>query len=151
MRTAPKRTALSIAGLALVLGGLAGCGSSDSGGGSDGGSAAGMPTDASQEEFCANFKGLADDLSTLDPTGDASEAISTLQDAADQMAETGTPDGISDEARHGLEVTLAAIQGLPDDATADDITNLESTLSEADKKDAQAFDDYLSEECPDIS
>ena len=52
------------------------------------------------------------------------------------MESTGTPSDIPDEARSGLEVTLQAIQGLPDDATLDDITNLEKTLSDAEQKDA---------------
>ena len=140
------RTALTLAGFVLVLGGLAGCGGSDSDGG-DGGDSGGMPTSASKEDFCGNFQGLAEDLGKLDPQSDASTAVKALHDAADQMRETGTPEDIPDDARHGLEVTLDAISGLPDDATSDDISNLETTLSEEDQKDAAAFDKYLSEEC----
>ncbi|WP_395690450.1 hypothetical protein [Nocardioides sp.] len=145
MRTA-QRTALTVAGVALALGTLAGCGGSD--GGSDGGGG-GMPTSASKEDFCGNFEQLAKDLGGLG-TGDASKAVSTLQSAADDMAATGTPEGIPDDARHGLEVTLDAISGLPDDATVDDISNLEKSLSEEDQKDADAFDAYLSKECGEI-
>lgn len=145
-----KKTALTIAGLALVLGGLAGCGSSDSGGGSEGGDSAGMPTTASTEEFCANFENLAADLAKLDPTADAASAITALQDAADQMASTGTPEGIPDDARRGLEVTLQAIEDLPEDATAEDISGMETSLSADDKADAKAFDTYLTSECGDL-
>ena len=140
------RTALTLAGFVLVLGGLAGCGGSDSDGGSDGDSG-GMPTNASKDAFCANFQGLAEDLGKLDPEADTASAVTALHDAADKMRETGTPEGIPDDARHGLEVTLDAISGLPDDATSDDISKLESTLSEEDQKDAAAFDTYLSDEC----
>jgi hypothetical protein len=139
------RTALTLAGFVLVMGGLAGCGS-DSDGGSDGDSG-GMPTNASKDAFCANFQSLAEDLGQLDPTADPSAAVQALQDAADKLRETGTPEGIPDDARHGLEVTLDALSGLPDDATADDISNLDQSLSEEDQKDSDAFDSYLGDEC----
>jgi hypothetical protein len=142
------RTALTLAGFVLVLGGLAGCGGDDSDGGS--GDSGGMPTSASKEDFCGNFQGLAEDLGKLDPQSDASTAVKALHDAADQMRETGTPENIPDDARHGLEVTLDAISGLPDDATAEDIGKLEQSLSEQDQKDADAFDSYLSDECPEL-
>ena len=141
------RTALTIAGFALAMGGLVGCGGSDSGGSDSGG---GMPTDASTSEFCQNFKDLTTDLGKVDPEGDGADAVSALKDAADQMESTGTPSDIPDEARSGLEVTLQAIQGLPDDATLDDITNLEKTLSDAEQKDADAFDTYLQDTCADL-
>ena len=142
------RTALTIAGFVLLTGGLVGCGSSDSGGsGSDGSSSGDMPTSASKEEFCGNFQSLVQDLGKLDPTKDPSAAITALKDAADKMQATGTPDGIPDDARHGLEVTLTAIQGLPADATTDDISKLDQTLSAGDQKDSDAFDAYLKDEC----
>ena len=149
MRTALRPLmgpALGVAGIVLAMGTLAGCGGSDSD--SDGG---GMPTSASKEEFCGNFEDLASDLGSLDDSStDMSKAVSTLQSAADKMAATGTPDGIPDDARNGLKVTLEAIQSLPDDATVDDISNLEDTLSDADQKDADAFDGYLEDTCGEI-
>ena len=141
------RTATLLAGFVLVLGGLAGCGSDDSSDGDSDSSSESMPTDASKDDFCANFQSLAEDLGQLDPTKDASAAVKALHTAVDKMRATGTPDGIPDDARHGLEVTLDALGGLPDDATADDISGLEDSLSEADQKDADAFDSYLSDEC----
>lgn len=138
------RTATLLAGFVLVMGGLAGCGGSDSDGGNDSG---GMPTDASKDAFCGNFQGLAEDLGKLDPQSDSATAVKALHDAADQMRATGTPEGIPDDARQGLEVTLDAISGLPDDATAEDISKLEGTLSDAEQKDADAFDTYLQDEC----
>lgn len=138
------RTALTLAGFVLVMGGLAGCGDDSSDGGGDSG---GMPTDASKETFCGNFQALAEDLGQLDPTTDPSAAVQTLQDAADKLRETGTPEGIPDDARHGLEVTLDALSGLPDDATAEDISNLDQSLSDDDQKDSDAFDSYLEDEC----
>ncbi|HEU5036848.1 MAG TPA: hypothetical protein VFT70_07580 [Nocardioides sp.] len=142
------RTATLLAGLVLVMGGLVGCGGSD--GDSDGDSA-GMPTNASKEEFCGNFQSLSDDLGELDPDSEASEAIKALHSAAGDMRSTGTPEDIPADARHGLEVTLDAITALPEDADAEDIGKLEDSLSEADQKDSDAFDSYLSDECPDLS
>ncbi|MCB0896154.1 MAG: hypothetical protein KDB43_12400, partial [Nocardioidaceae bacterium] len=120
-----------------------GCGGSDSSDGSSGG----MPTDATVEDFCGNFEDLQRNFGSLDTESDASEAVATLQDAADQMEKTGTPEDIPDDARNGLEVTLGAIQGLPDDATVDDISNLENSLSDAEQKDADAFNAYLEDTC----
>jgi hypothetical protein len=140
------RTALKLAGLVLVMGGLVGCGGSDSSDGDSGDSAA-MPTDASKDEFCANFQGLAEDLAKQDPTKDPSAAVQTLKDAVGKMRETGTPDGIPDDARHGLQVTLDAISSLPEDAKAGDISGLEDQLSKDERADADAFDSYLGNEC----
>jgi hypothetical protein len=141
------RTALTLAGLALVAGGLAGCGGDDSTESAGDGGATALPTSAERSEFCANFSTLAEDLGQLDPQGDPSEAVRTLQDASRRMRETGTPDDIPADARHGLEVTLDAIDGLPQDATTEDISKLDDDFSEQEKADSDAFDSYLAQEC----
>lgn len=140
------RTALTIAGAALVLGSLAGCGGSDSGGGSDDS----MPTSASTEEFCGNFADLQESLTSLGADAEPADAVAALQDAADQMAETGVPEDATDQEAGGLQATIEAIQSLGDDATLEDISNLESTLSEEAKTDAEAFDAYLQKTCPEL-
>ncbi|MGY2701324.1 hypothetical protein [Nocardioides sp. HB32] len=146
------RTALALAGFVLVMGSLVGCNSDDSSDGDTGssgssGSSGSMPTTASKEDFCANFRSLAEDLGQLDPKADPSSAVKTLKDAVAEMRSTGTPEDIPDDARHGLEVTLDALGGLPDDASAEDISGLADTLSDAEQKDADAFDSYLGDEC----
>ena len=139
------RTALTLAGLVLVMGGLVGCGSDDS---SDGeADSSGMPTDASKEDFCANFQSLAENLAKQDPAKDPAAAVKALQDAVKQIRETGTPDGIPDDARNGLQVTIDAISGLPEDASVDDLSSLEDELSKDEQDDADAFDSYLADEC----
>jgi hypothetical protein len=140
------RTALRLAGFVLAMGSLVGCSSDDSSGG-DTESSGSMPTTASKEDFCANFQSLAEDLGQLDPKADPSSAVKTLKDAVDEMRSTGTPEDIPDDARHGLEVTLDALGGLPDDASAEDISGLADTLSDDEQKDADAFDSYLEDEC----
>lgn len=133
------KTALTLAGLALTMGGLVGCGGDD-----------GMPTDASSEDFCANFQQLSEDLGGFGEDADPKDAISALQDAADKIRETGVPESASDEEREGLEVTLDAIDGIDSDASLEDISTLDETLSESEQKKSEAFDDYLEEECGEI-
>ncbi len=140
-----------LAGLALVAGGLAGCGGGDDGGDSTGaagdGGATALPAGADRAEFCANFQTLAEDLGQLDPQADPSQAVRTLKDAAKRMRETGTPADIPADARHGLEVTLDAIDGLPRDATTDDISTLDDDFTTQERADSDAFDSYLAQEC----
>ena len=134
-----------MAGLVLTMGGLVGCGGDD--GDSESG---GLPRDASSEDFCANFEQLAKDLGEFSPDSDPSEAITKMQDASDQMRETGVPENASDEEAEGLEVTLDAIDGIDADASLEDLGGLEDQFSEAEQEKADAFDDYLDKECGEL-
>lgn len=129
------RTALTMAGLALVIGGLAGCGGDDD-----------PPADASKADFCANFSALNDDLGELG-ADDEDAALDVLKDAISKMEDTGTPEGIPDDAREGLQITIDAINGLDDDATGEDLEKLDEGMSDADQDKSDAFDDYLSTTC----
>lgn len=139
------KIALAVASLVLVAGGAAACGSDDDSG--DGGDA-GSDKGTSKEDFCAAFQSFYDDLQSV--TGEEEDLGKILKDAADKIEDAGTPDDIPDDAEDGLEITLDAIDELPDDASAEDIAGLESDLSEADQKKVDAFSDYLDETCPDI-
>lgn len=77
------------------------------------------PTDASVDDFCAV-------IGDLDLNGDASDLV-------DALSETGTPQGIPDDARAGFEVMI-------DEATAEEI-------SDADQEKVSAFIGYVGEEC----
>ncbi len=134
-----------MAGLVLTMGGLAGCGGDDGDSGSGG-----MPRDASSEDFCANFEQLSEDLGGVTPDSDPADAISTMQDASQEMRETGVPENATDEEAEGLEVTLDAIDELDPDASLEDLGNLEDQFSKSDQEKADAFDDYLDEECGEI-
>lgn len=138
------KTALTIAGLALAVSGLAGCGGDDSG--DDGG----LPRSASNEEFCGAFQSFADDIGAFSPDADPSEAVEAMQGFADDIREVGVPESASDDAAEGLEITLEAIEGLDEDTTLEDIGALEDEFSESDQEKADAFDDYLDEECGEI-
>ena len=138
---------LLAASLVLVAGAAAGCGGdSDSDGdrGADGGGDSG----ASIEDFCGAFQDFYDDLTSV--TGTEENLGEILKDAASQIEDAGTPDDIPDDAKEGLEIVLDQIDALPDDASAEDISGLNESLSEDEQAKSDAFTEYLNKTCPDI-
>ncbi len=133
-----KAPALTIASLALVLTGVAGCG--DDGGG-------GAPTDASAEDFCATFEGLGEEVGALGDDPDAAEVVEMFKAGAEDMAETGTPEDMPDDARAGFELIVSSIEDLSDDASLEDVEGLDSDFSESDQENSDALDEYLNETC----
>jgi hypothetical protein len=133
---------LAAAALILVAGGAVGCGDDDGGGGGSDDKA------ASVDDFCAAFQSFYDDLTSV--SEDEQNLGKILKDAADKIEDVGTPKDIPDDAEEGLELTLDAIDELPDDASAEDIATLQDDFSEDDKKKTDAFTDYLEKTCPDI-
>jgi hypothetical protein len=132
---------LLAASLVLVAGGAVGCGDDDSGG-----SAA--DDSVSKDDFCGAFQAFYDDLA--DVTGQEENLGEILKKAAQRIEDVGTPDDISDDAKGGLQVTLDAIDSLPDDASAEDMAGLDADFTDADQKKVDAFSDYLAKTCPDI-
>jgi hypothetical protein len=137
---------LLAASLVLVAGGAAGCGGDDSSDGGGGGGAA--DKGVSQDDFCGAFQAFYDDLQGITGTEDNLGEI--LKKAAQRIEDVGTPDDISDDAKDGLQLTLDAIDALPDDATSEDMAALDADFSDADQKQVDAFSDYLDKTCPDI-
>jgi hypothetical protein len=131
---------LLAASLVLVAGGAVSCGS-DSGGGASSKS-------VSKDDFCGAFQSFYDDLQ--DVTGEEDNLGEILKKAAKRIEDVGTPDGIPADAKGGLQVTLDAIDSLPDDASAEDMAGLDADFSAADQKKVDAFSDYLDKTCPDI-
>ena len=130
------KAALTIAGLALALTGVTGCGSDDA------------PADASEDDFCANFTDFDDTLESFGEDPDVGDVVKAMKDIADDMEETGTPEDMPDDARRGFEFTIEKLQSVDDDATEEDVLALaEEDVSESEEKDNAAFDDYLSETC----
>jgi hypothetical protein len=142
---------LLAASLVLVAGGAVGCGDDDGSGGGDGAGDGSGKADAgaSTEDFCAAFQAFSDDLTDVDGTEENFGEI--LKKGAQRIEDVGTPDGIPDDAEEGLQLTLDAIQDLPDDASAEDMSTLGDGLSDADKEKTDAFGDYLDETCPDLT
>jgi hypothetical protein len=133
---------LLAASLVLVAGGAVGCGD-DGGGGS-----AKEDEGASTDDFCGAFEAFAKDLT--DVTGEEENLGEILKKAAKRIVDVGTPKGISDDAKEGLQLTLDAIADLPDDASAEDMAGLEDDFTDADKDKTDAFSDYLEKTCPDL-
>ena len=144
------RIALAAASLLLVAGGAAACG--DDGGGkgskaSDGGGAA--DKGVSTEDFCGAFQDFSDDLEGV--TGTEENLGEILKKAAQRIEDVGTPDDIPDDAKEGLQLTLDAIDGLPDDASAADMmSDIGADFTDEEQKSVDAFGDYLDKTCPDI-
>jgi hypothetical protein len=134
------KIALAAASLLLVAGGAAACGD-------DGGDGA-VDKGASKDDFCGAFQDFYDDLTGI--TGEEKNLGEILKKAAKKIRDVGTPDDIPDDAKEGLELTLDAIDELPDDATAEEMSAIEEDFSDADKKKSEAFSDYLEKTCPDI-
>jgi hypothetical protein len=134
-------SAVKIAGVVLLLGGLAGCG------GDGGDDAEDAPKSASKDGFCKEFNGLYDQLLGGDPD-DTSKAIKGVKAWADDMEDYGTPKEMSEEARKGFEVVIGTIQDLDENTSMEDFQNLDDDLSAADNKAAEAFGDWTTENCP---
>jgi hypothetical protein len=132
---------LLAASLVLVAGGAVGCGD-------DGSDGAAADKSVSTDDFCGAFQAFYDDLQ--DVTGEEDNLGEILKKAAKRIEDVGTPDDISADATDGLQVTLDAIDSLPDDASAEDMAGLDADFSDADQKKVDAFSDYLDKTCPDI-
>ena len=143
MRTSARKAALALAGATLAVGTLAGCG------GGDDGEASSAPDDASQEDFCAAFAKLYQDVLGGALDDDSSLSVKGIKDWAEDMAEVGTPEDMPDEARKGFEVFLDAARDLPDDATLDDLETFGDDLSEADQKAGDEFGTWAATTCGD--
>jgi hypothetical protein len=135
------RIALAAASLLLVAGAAAACGDDNGDGGGDAAKGG-----VSKGDFCAAFQGFYDDLQGV--TGEEKNLGEILKKAATKIEDVGTPDDISSDAKDGLELTLDAIDGLPDDASAEDMAGLDAEFSDADQKKVKAFSDYLDDTCP---
>lgn len=113
----------------VALGGLAACGAALAGCGGP----SGIPTDASVRDFCAAGGAFA-------TTSEFSQGVK----AAARLHDTGTPDGIPDDARHGFELVVDLVTTARDKA---DLEQRYQELSAKQKKSIEALDGYISENC----
>lgn len=163
------KRALVASSLVLVMGGaLVGCGSddsdtssdstsasasaSDSASTSDGASASASSTqDDTTATFCQAFVDFGTALGTVDPSAAPADIISEIKSEADKLNDVDLPDGIPSDAEDGFNAIIGAIDDLPDDATLEDLGNLESGLSAEEKANAKTFNTYLETTCPQLS
>ena len=111
------------------------------------GTATACSNSASKEDFCNGYEDFIKALIEVDPESD--DYVEKLKDAAKDFEDIGVPDDISDDAKEGRDIVMDRIQDLDDDATPEDIANLDADLSEDEQKKADAFEEYLSKTCPD--
>lgn len=123
---------LAAAALVLAAGSLSSCG--------------GPPTDASKSEFCGAFQSFEKSTQNFNE-GDDAKIIKALKDFGDKLKDIGTPSNIPDSARAGFEKTLEQIDKLKDDAKVSELSKLDDELSSQEKKNSDAFDKYLGDEC----
>jgi hypothetical protein len=133
---------LVAASLILVAGGAVGCGDDGDGGGGGG-------NETSTADFCGALKDFENDFGEADPTKDLKGYIKALKDAADKLDEVGTPDDMPDDAKKGFDLTIKTISDLSEDATLDDLAKI-GDVSDADQKNIDALDTYISKECTEL-
>lgn len=130
------KNAMAAAGILVLLGATAACGSNSSSTASD----AAAPTVASAAPSTATSDGFCQTLISLG-------AETTPADGAKKLMTVGTPSDASTSERHGYEVFVDHVSKLPDDATTTDFQKMETGLSKADQTDVQAFVTYVGKEC----
>lgn len=169
MKTTIRRTALTLAGLALASGALTGCGggsssnstsstgssstsSSPTSSPSSSGSGAGAssPDDTSTADFCGSYEALIKEAAgSLSGSSAAADLVPTVKKFANKLGEVGTPADIPAAARRGFELSIDAVNKLPDSATQQELLSQASQYSAAQTADAQAFATYVQKKCPD--
>jgi len=113
------RRVLVGATMVLVAGLTAGCGS---------------PDDASKDDFCDAIEGLTK----------AGSDFGKSRDAFADLGDTGTPEGISADAREGFEILV----DLADEADSnEDAEKSAKDLSSDEKKKVDAFGKYAGKTC----
>jgi hypothetical protein len=111
------------------------------------GSATGCSSSASKKEFCSGYEDFIKALVDID--ADEKNYGEKLKEAAKDFEDVGVPDDISDDAKEGLDIVFDAIEDLDDDASPEDINNLDKDLSKDEQEKADAFQEYLDKTCPD--
>lgn len=143
------RTALLAASLALVAATTVACGDdqdtdSTSAGAS---SPSGAPTDASTEDFCGTFEDFVSETQALGAEPTAAQVVDALKGVAETLQEVGTPEDVPADARAGFELVVTTIEELPQDATEQQVSELDKDFSEEESAQSDAFDAYLQETC----
>ncbi|MDQ1106277.1 hypothetical protein QE364_003132 [Nocardioides zeae] len=99
----------------------------------------GAPTDASESDFCDAMTSAGQSI-VEQGEKDGDEKVD-FGDAIDELESTGTPEGISDDAREGFESVLDAMKEL-DGKTVDEVNDESDDLDGDDE-----FGDYYLETC----
>lgn len=150
------RRVLAGAGAAALLGlPLSACGGDDTAASSSSssGGESGAESAASTEEFCTAYNSLSESLLSGFEEGSsqdeqAQQAAGVFRDWAARITDVGVPSDTPDEARAGFELIVQTALDLPEDVSAADFQDLESSFSDAENQSAEAFGSYATETCP---
>lgn len=107
----------------------------------------GSASDASTEDFCDAITGVVEVYGEVDGDDPTEEQVAGVKEAVAELADTGTPEDISDDARQGFELITEEIAALDDDASAEELEKAGEDFSGDEEKQTEAFDDYLEETC----
>jgi len=136
-----------LAALVLVVGLLAGCGSSDSSDASGSSDAGGPPTNASVEDFCGAFLDLIQQVQQAGADISDEQAVKLAKGLASKLADVGTPADMPADARRAFETAIDKINALPDDATQEEVDGAAGDLTEEQKADQASLSDYITQQC----
>lgn len=116
------------------------------------GACGGPPTDASKTEFCATVtdQSWAEDLGSDSDGDDIADAFRAW---GDDLQDLGTPEGISDDAREGFELTVDYLRHV-DAADFEDLGDsapVNDDLTDDEEEQVSAFEEFVAETCrPDL-
>jgi hypothetical protein len=139
MTTGTTTTAVRIAALALLAGGLTGCG---------GGDAASAPTDASRGEFCEAYASQIGSLARSAREDGPDRAAEAMRDWSTRAQEIGTPGDMPEDARRGFETIVEEIDALGSGPTQRELDALGEDLGTRAQRDLEAFGEYAVSTCP---
>jgi hypothetical protein len=99
----------------------------------------GSPEDASTEDFCAAIQDI--------PSGDK-PTQDEVDDYIDKLEDTGTPEGISENARSGFETWTEVIGDIDVDDSEEEIQKqIEEAVDQDKEKEVDELFEYVSREC----
>src|SRR4051794_40556943 len=141
-----KRISL-LAALLLVVGLLAGCGSSDSSDASGSADAGGPPTNASVEDFCGAFLDLIQQVQQAGTDISDEQAVKLAKGLATKLGDVGTPADMPADARRAVETAIDKINALPDDATQKEGGGPAGALTGGRKAARPSLSDSITQQC----
>lgn len=142
------RTAVQLAGLVLVLGGLTtACGGDDDQESGDKGSTS-SSGGVSTEDFCTKFNSLYESVLRDIDTTKPKETIQATKKWAGELEDLGAPKDMPKDVEHGFDVFVDTVQGVDDDASIQDLQKLGDDLPKDDQQAGETFGDWTKENCP---
>lgn len=131
-----------LAALAVIAGVFAGCGDDSA---SDAPSAA--PPDASVGDFCAGIMGVGQAFEGVDGDKPTAEQLDSIQAAAADLGEVGTPEEMSGDERTGFGLVVAFIADADSETTIAELNSPDAGLGGPEQEQFDAFDAFVEDTC----